>query len=44
MARPPKCRRICQEPRFLSFSPDVANSEEIVMLTVDEYEAVRLID
>lgn len=44
MARPPKCRRICQEPRFLSFSPDVANSEETVMLTVDEYEAVRLID
>jgi len=44
MARPTKCRRICMEPDYYSFIPDRVLPCESVVLTVDEYEAVRLID
>lgn len=44
MARPKKCRRICMEPAFDSFVPDRVQLDESVVLTVDEYETVRLID
>ncbi len=44
MARPQKCRRICSEPEFDSFSPSGKGSGDVQVLTVDEYEAVRLID
>ncbi len=44
MARPVRCRRICLEPKYDSFAPCGAGSTEQVLLAVDEYEAVRLID
>lgn len=47
MARPAKCRRICQEPRIDRFVPeneiDTAVVENI-QLTLDEYETIRLLD
>ena len=44
MARPKKCRRICSEPDYDSFTPDGISAAEIINLTLDEYEAIRLID
>lgn len=45
MPRPPKCRRICHFPETLQFSPpDVSDDRKAVILTLDEYEAIRLID
>lgn len=44
MARPSRCRRVCSEPDYDSFSPDGILSEADVIITVDEYEAIRLID
>ena len=44
MPRPKKCRRVCDIPRTLSFFPEDRESEEAVILTVDEYETIRLID
>jgi len=46
MPRPKKCRKICQLPKTSEFVP-VGHSRKTtkaVVLTVDEYEAVRLID
>ena len=45
MPRPRKCRRVCDFPQTLAFAPE--NSEKggaAVVLTVDEYETIRLID
>ena len=45
MARPKKCRRVCHFPQNLSFSPDEAKEGTAeIILTVDEYETIRLID
>ena len=45
MPRPPRCRRIGGYPDHWSFSPDDAEGErESVILSLDEYEAIRLID
>lgn len=44
MARPRRCRRICIEPAYDSFIPEGVSSKEKVILTVDEYEVIRLID
>ncbi len=44
MPRPFRCRRIEQLPVYRSFSPDDIAAEESVQMTVDEYEALRLID
>ncbi len=44
MARPSRCRRICTEPAYDSFSPEGISCGERVVLTVDEYEVIRLID
>lgn len=44
MARPCKKRWVCGEPRCRRFGPsDVLNKEEVV-LNLDEYECIRLID
>ena len=43
MARPTKCRRICSTPRSRFFTPEDGGTEQ-VNLTMDEYEAVRLLD
>lgn len=45
MPRPTKCRKVCHFPQTLQFSPlDTILEQEPVILAVDEYEAVRLID
>ena len=46
MARPFKWRKICSMPENCRFGPLDANrqNEDVVIMTVDEYEAVRLID
>ena len=44
MARPSKCRRICSEPAYDSFMPGGFSCDEQVVLTVDEYEVIRLVD
>uniref|UniRef100_UPI004055C08F DUF134 domain-containing protein n=1 Tax=Agathobacter sp. TaxID=2021311 RepID=UPI004055C08F len=44
MARPCKRRRICGKPACDRFAPQTAVKSEIVILTLDEYECIRLID
>lgn len=45
MSRPKKCRRVCEIPRTRIFFPENQKSrEQAVILTVDEYETIRLID
>ncbi len=45
MARRPKCRRVCHFPETEGFVPlGDGDGGEPVVLTVDEYETVRLID
>ncbi len=45
MPRPPKCRTVCHFPPNLEFVPTQnAADREPVVLTVDEYETIRLID
>ncbi len=47
MARPTKCRRVCRVPDTLSFVPtgmERGGCDRTVILTLDEYETVRLID
>ena len=44
MPRPVRCRRIERMPVYRSFSPDDAPETGTVFMTVDEYEALRLMD
>ena len=45
MPRPTKCRKVCHFPQVLEFFPSQAGEQKApVILTVDEYEAIRLID
>lgn len=44
MARPIRCRRICFEPKYDSFAPCGIGDTRQVILAVDEFEAIRLID
>ena len=45
MPRPRKSRNVCHFPRSLSFSPSDSTGEVLpVILSVDEYETIRLID
>ena len=44
MARPRRCRRICSEPAYDRFVPDGIPCGQTIVLTVDEYEVIRLID
>lgn len=44
MARPQKCRRICNVPRTDSFRPEKHTGESPIIMTVDEYEVIRLVD
>jgi predicted DNA-binding protein (UPF0251 family)/predicted Fe-Mo cluster-binding NifX family protein len=45
MPRPRKSRKVCHFPQTLTFSPGESSGEkEPVVLTVDEYETLRLID
>lgn len=44
MARPTRCRRICTEPAYDSFRPEGYPAGGEIVMTLDEYETVRLID
>ena len=44
MTRRPRCRCISQYPDHWSFSPDEVSSEETVVMSLDEFETIRLID
>lgn len=44
MPRPRKCRRVCDFPQACVFKPVGGQEKEEVVLTIDEYEAIRLID
>ena len=44
MPRPVRCRRIERQPIYRSFSPDDTAAGESVRITVDEFEAFRLLD
>lgn len=45
MPRPTKCRKVCHFPQTLAFFPvDGADEQSPVIMTVDEYETIRLID
>jgi len=44
MPRPTKSRLICSMPRNNSFGPRNCNSKDIINMTVEEYESIRLID
>ena len=44
MARPTRCRRVCVEPDCSGFVPRTGTGAGEVVLTVDEYEVIRLVD
>ena len=44
MARPCKRRRVWMEPEYSRFLPDGTPAEGCEVLTVDEFEAIRLLD
>ena len=43
MPRPKRCRKVCSIPRISEFLPNGEKSD-FVILSVDEYESIRLID
>ena len=44
MPRPPRCRRICGAPQVDTFCPNRCKDTEPILLTLDEYEVIRLVD
>ncbi|MBE6988312.1 MAG: DUF134 domain-containing protein [Ruminococcaceae bacterium] len=44
MPRPVKCRKVCRMPEISVFAPQNCRKKTPVVLAVDEYEAIRLID
>ena len=44
MPRPPRCRRICDAPQVDRFCPNGSEDVEPILLTLDEYEVIRLVD
>ena len=44
MPRPPRCRRICSTPKVDTFCPNGSRDAEPILLTLDEYEVIRLVD
>ena len=44
MPRPRKCRKVCKLPPVCHFAANGCDNEECVILTVDEYESIRLVD
>lgn len=44
MARPTKARRICMEAAYDNFCPNGVPAREKVIMTMDEYETIRLVD
>ena len=44
MPRPRRCRRVCAEPSIAKFLPQPDAGSEPVVLHVDEYEVMRIVD
>lgn len=44
MPRSAKCRRVCQMPVHCRFTTEQPAKGAVICLTVEEYEAIRLID
>lgn len=44
MPRPPRCRQICGVPQVDTFCPNGCENTEPILLTLDEYEVIRLVD
>ena len=44
MPRPQRCRRSCGLPRVGAFGPQEGRAEAPIVLTLDEYEVIRLVD
>lgn len=44
MARPKRKRMVCWEPDYIHFQPDGISPSEQIILSVDEYEVIRLVD
>lgn len=44
MPRPQRCRRICAFPQVDTFCPEGEQRGEPILLTLDEYEVIRLVD
>ena len=44
MPRPPRCRRICGAPQVDTFCPNGGEDVGPILLTLDEYEVIRLVD
>ena len=44
MGRPPCCRKVLRQPACRGFSPDAPHDQRVVVLGLDELEAVRLAD
>ena len=44
MPRPSRCRRICSPPRVDTFCPGECVDTKEILLTLDEYEVIRLVD
>lgn len=44
MARPSRSRRICIEPEYVGFTPCGTKDADQIILSIDEFEAIRLID
>ena len=43
MPRPPRCRQICGVPQVDTFCPNGCGNTEPILLTLDEYEVIRLV-
>ena len=44
MPRPKRSRRVCSEPEYSCFEPEGVSNPKSVVLSVDEYEVIRLVD
>lgn len=44
MPRSPRCRQICGVPQVDTFCPNGCENTEPILLTLDEYEVIRLVD
>ena len=44
MSRPRKFRKVCSLPSHTDFGPIVEDNKKNIIMTVDEYETIRLID
>ena len=44
MARPKKSRKVCSLPETKGFSPEGIEITNAIIMSVDEYETIRLID